>query len=81
VRADPNTDVLRILLINHRPPFDPTAGEPLDPKLVGANSTIELFQTTAGSDTMKHVRTYADGLIQTPNRVAWVNDHAFVFYE
>ena len=28
---------------------------------------------------MRHVRTYADELIQTPNRVAWVNDHAFVF--
>ena len=79
VRADHNTDNLRILLINHRPPMDPVTGEALDAKLVGANSTIELFQTKAGSDTMRHVRTYADNLIQTPNRVAWVNDHAFVF--
>ena len=79
VRADPDTDNLRILLINHRPPLDPITGEALDAKAVGANSTIELFQTKAGSDTMRYVRTYADELIQTPNRVAWVNDHAFVF--
>ena len=79
IRADPNTDNLRILLINHRPPFDPVTGEALDPKVVGANSTVELFQTKVGSETMKHVRTYADELIQTPNNVAWVNDHAFVF--
>ena len=54
-------------------------GEALDAKVVGANSTVELFQTKVGSETMKHVKTYADELIQTPNRVAWVNDHAFVF--
>ena len=54
-------------------------GVALDPKVVGANSTVELFQTKAGSDSMRHVRTYADELIQTPNRVAWVSDHAFVF--
>lgn len=79
VRADPNTDVLRLLLINHRPPIDPVTGEALNAKVVGANSTIELFQTKVGSETMRHIRTYTDELIQTPNRVAWVNDHAFVF--
>ena len=79
IRVDHNTDVLRVLLINHRPPFDPVTGEPLDPKVVGANSTIEQFQTTAGSDTMKHVRTYASEVIATPNSVTWVSDHAFVF--
>jgi hypothetical protein len=54
-------------------------GDPLDAAKVGANSTVELFQTTAGSDTMRHVRTYTHEIIETPNRVAWVNDHAFVF--
>ena len=43
VRADPDTDNLRILLINHRPPFNPVTGEALDAKAVGVNSTIELF--------------------------------------
>lgn len=79
IREDPHTDVLRILLINHRPPFDSVTGEPLDPKLVGANSTVELFQTKAGSNAMKHIKTYANDIIQTPNRVAWVDDDAFVF--
>ena len=79
VRADKNTDTLRILLINHRPPIDPITGEHLDANIFGANSTVEQFQTKAGSDTMRHVRTYADPLISTPNRLAWVNDHAFVF--
>ena len=79
IRSEPNTNILRLLLINHRPPINPATGEALDAKVVGANSTIELFQTTVGSKTMRHIRTYADELIQTPNRVAWINDHSFVF--
>lgn len=79
VRADKHTDILRILLVNHRPPFDPVTGEPVDATKVGANSTIELFQTTAGSDTMRYIRTYANDVILTPNRVQWVNEDSFVF--
>ncbi|TVY76064.1 Serum paraoxonase/arylesterase [Lachnellula suecica] len=79
IRPDKHTDTLRILLVNHRPSVDPVTGELLDNVKVGANSTIEQFQTKAGSDTMRHVRTYANDVIHTPNRVAWVNDHAFVF--
>ncbi|RDL32038.1 uncharacterized protein BP5553_09440 [Venustampulla echinocandica] len=79
VRADKHTDMLRILLVNHRPPIDPVTGELLDATKVGANSTIEEFQSKAGSSTMRHIRTYFNDVIQTPNRVAWVNDHAFVF--
>ncbi|TVY89001.1 Serum paraoxonase/arylesterase, partial [Lachnellula willkommii] len=79
IRADENTDTLRILLVNHRPAVDAVTGELLDGEKVGANSTIEQFQTIAGSSTMQYARTYAHDVIQTPNRVAWVNDHAFVF--
>lgn len=79
VLTDKNTDLLRILLVNHRPSYDSLTGKLLDAKVVGANSTIEQFHSKAGSDTMRHIRTYADPLIATPNRVAWVNDHAFVF--
>ncbi|KAG9241388.1 hypothetical protein BJ878DRAFT_520957 [Calycina marina] len=79
IRANKHTDVLQIMLINHRPPFNPVTGEELDVSKIGANSTIEQFQTTFGSDRMRHVRTYAHDAIETPNRVAWVNDHAFVF--
>jgi arylesterase / paraoxonase len=79
IRPDEHTDTLRILLVNHRPPINPVTGELLDATSIGANSTIEQFQTKAGSSTMRYVRTYAHKAIQTPNRVAWVNDHAFVF--
>jgi hypothetical protein len=79
IRPDPNTDTLHILLNNHRPPIDPVTGELLDATVIGANSTIEQFITRVGSSSMRHVHTYADPLIQTPNRVAWVNDHAFLF--
>lgn len=70
---------LHILLINHRPPLDPLTGQPLDAALVGANSTIELFEATAGAKTMQHVKTYHDDSIQTPNSVAWISDEEFVF--
>ena len=79
IRTDKNTNTLRILLINHRPPFHPITGEPLDAYQVGANSTIEQFQTVAGGEIMHHVRTYSNDMIETPNSVHWVNDHAFVF--
>ncbi|KAL2068057.1 hypothetical protein VTL71DRAFT_16155 [Oculimacula yallundae] len=78
VRADTHTNILRILLINHRPPFDPVTGAPLDASKVGANSTIEQFQTKAGTGTMRHVRTYVSDIIQTPNRVAWMSEDTFV---
>lgn len=70
---------LHILLINHRPPLDPVTGKLLDAAVVGANSTIELFETTSGASSMRHVKTYHHDSIQTPNRVAWVSDEEFVF--
>jgi hypothetical protein len=53
------------------------AGKALDPKVVGGNSMVELFQTKAGSEGMTHTRTWVDKVISTPNRVQGVNDHAF----
>lgn len=79
IRPDPKTGTLRILLVNHRPPIDPLTGAPLDAVTLGANSTIELFHTQVGSVSMKHIKTYADPAIQTPNQVAWVNDDDFLF--
>jgi arylesterase/paraoxonase len=79
IRTDKHTNVLRILLVNHRPPIDPATGEVLDATKHGANSTIEQFQTEVGSSSMRHVRTYFHTVIQTPNRVAWVSDHSFLF--
>lgn len=78
IRADKHTDMLRILLVNHRPPVDPVTGEYLDATAVGANSTIEQFLTKAGTTTMRHIKTFNHPLIHTPNRVAWVTDASFV---
>ncbi|CZS93626.1 related to serum paraoxonase/arylesterase [Rhynchosporium agropyri] len=79
IRADEQTGILHVLLINHRPPFDPMTGKPLDASKIGANSTFEQFQTKPGTNTMRHVRTYANDVIKTPNRVAWVTEDTFVF--
>lgn len=76
--ANNKSNMLRILLVNHRPPIDPVTGELLDASEVGANSTIEHFLTEAGSPSMRYVRTHVHGLIQTPNAVQWVSDHSFV---
>jgi arylesterase / paraoxonase len=78
--ADPSgKPVLELLLINHRPPLDPVTGAVLDATKVGANSTIELFETVLGETTMRHVKTWADPVIETPNNVAWVGGRNFVF--
>lgn len=68
---------LRIFLNNHRPHLDP-AGNELDGKTYGANSTVELFETTLGSDSMNHIRTYSSPLVVTPNMVAPVDADSFL---
>lgn len=70
---------LRIFLNNHRPPLDPETKTVLDATKVGANSTVELFETTLGESRMRHIRTYADEAIHTPNRPAAVGPDSFVF--
>ena len=76
--ANNKSKMLRILLVNNRPPFDPVTGEALDASKVGANSTIEHFLTEAGSSSIRYIRTHAHPLIETPNSVQWVSDHSFV---
>jgi arylesterase/paraoxonase len=64
-------ETLRIFLINHRPQADPHTN--------GANSTVELFESTLGSDTMRHIKTYADEVIMTPNDLTPTGPDSFVF--
>ncbi|KAM0281446.1 hypothetical protein ACHAQH_003569 [Verticillium albo-atrum] len=60
-----------LLAVNNRPPIDASTGKAiLGPGQVGANSTIEVFETGAHATELRHVRTHADGGIATPNRVA-----------
>lgn len=79
VHVDADGETLRVFLVNHRPPLDKATGALLDAHAHGANSTIELFETTLGSTSMKHVRTYAHPEIRTPNKVAAIDGDSFVF--
>ncbi|KAN0060925.1 hypothetical protein ACQY0O_006659 [Thecaphora frezii] len=77
--SDELKSTFHIFLVNHRPPIDPEDGQPLQAHFVGANSTVELFESTAGEHTMRHVRTYAHKQIRTPNRPAALGPDSFVF--
>ncbi|EEY16610.1 conserved hypothetical protein [Verticillium alfalfae VaMs.102] len=64
-------DKITLFAVNNRPPLDLRTGKPnINPGQVGANSTIEVFETSAGAASLKHIRTYANDAIATPNRVA-----------
>lgn len=62
---------LRLFLINHRVQNDP--------HIHGANSTIELFETSLGSETMTHVKTFAHPDIFTPNNLVPTGPESFYF--
>lgn len=68
-----------LYLVNNRPSVDAATGVWLDNTKVGANSTIEVFSTTPGSDFMRHVKTFADDQVSTPNNVAITADGGFFF--
>lgn len=74
-----NDPMLKILLNNHRPYVDETTLRPLDATKLGANSTIEAFSAKLGDTVLRHVKTYADETIQTPNRVQWIDQYTFVW--
>ena len=61
---------IELFVINYRPSVDAVSGTFADQASVGANATIEIFKAEPGASTIKHVRTVADPLIATPNRVA-----------
>ncbi|GKT89663.1 serum paraoxonase arylesterase [Colletotrichum tofieldiae] len=62
----PEGDKVELLLVNNRPSVDPVTGEFLDQANVGANSTIEVFETGPQAVGMKHIRTFAGANVSTP---------------
>ena len=64
--SDP--EVLYVYAINHRKPVQGLG------KKVGANSVVEIFRTTLGGDTLTHVRTVEDPVIDTPNDLVALPD-------
>ncbi|RBQ82113.1 hypothetical protein VDGD_03638 [Verticillium dahliae] len=73
-------ETITLFAVNNRPPIDPRTGKPnISPGQIGANSTIEVFETGAGATSMKHIRTYANDAVATPNRVAALARDLFYF--
>ena len=58
---------LKVWIVNNRPPVNENK-QYLDPVMVGANATVELFETARGSDQLAHLRTFAGKAIATPNK-------------
>ena len=80
IRVDSKSkEKLHIILVNHRPSYNKTTGELLDQTKVGANSTIEHFETILGSDEMVHKQTFTHSNVRTPSHVVWVNENLFIF--
>ena len=67
---------LRFWMINHQPFVDRDYGSRTRPNAYrhGANSTVELFDVVRGGKEMRHVKTIADGVINTPNNLAATGD-------
>ncbi|KAF4999906.1 hypothetical protein FGRMN_2144 [Fusarium graminum] len=63
-----------LMVINLQPSVGGENKKLLDQYVHGANSTIEHFTTGADATELKHVRTFADRGISTPNRVAVLDD-------
>lgn len=77
-----NPEELYVYAINHRKPAQGLGKE------VGANSVVEIFKTTLGGNTLTHVRTVEDPVIDTPNDIVgspdgksfyFTNDHGAKF--
>ncbi|KAI7764796.1 hypothetical protein LZL87_004001 [Fusarium oxysporum] len=65
-----------LFLVNLRPSID-AEGRLVDQYVHGGNATVEHFVTGLQATEMKHVRTYANQGIVTPNRVAALGDKTF----
>ncbi|KAG6865854.1 hypothetical protein C0991_011186 [Blastosporella zonata] len=76
VQSSSNPDELFVYLVNHRAPL---TNQPA--REVGADSSVEIFKTIVGSDTLTHIRTVEDPrVIVCPNDVVGYPDgEAFYF--
>lgn len=70
-------DTIEFTFVNERPPVG-AFNNYLDASVLGANSTIDVFELKRGSDSMRHVRTIWSSNVPTPNRVAALGNGEFV---
>lgn len=61
-----------IMINSHRPPKNRSLG-----KTLGANSVVEVFETTGNSHELQYVKTVSHPLLRTPNNLAMTGDRAF----
>lgn len=73
--TNPDHPKATIFAINHRPPVD------IDRVTEqGADSVVEVFETTLGSDSVRYLRTISDALYMVaPNGIMAVSPTAFYF--
>jgi hypothetical protein len=69
---------LRFRLVNHRPPTNNATFKPINAKKHGANSTIEVFDLTRGSNAFRYVKTITSDAVYTPNAIAATGDGGFL---
>lgn len=72
-----NESKLKFWLINHRAPVDAHT-KLLDATKLGANSTVEEFELIRGSNEMRRIKTIANEVIATPNKLAATGDGGFL---
>ncbi|KAH7084118.1 hypothetical protein FB567DRAFT_528431 [Paraphoma chrysanthemicola] len=70
-------DTINFYFVNQRPPIGPF-NNVVDASVLGANSTIEVFEMRRGEDTMRHVRTVFSPAVRTPNRIAVLGGGEFL---
>jgi hypothetical protein len=68
VPSTSNPTELYVYAINHRRPVQGSG------KKVGANSVVEIFKTTIGGNTLTHLKTVEDPVIDTPNDLVGSSD-------
>ncbi|BGP40548.1 hypothetical protein JCM10449v2_004510 [Rhodotorula kratochvilovae] len=73
-RSPTNPSHLTLFLNSHRPPADRSLAP-----TQGADSVIEIFETTLGSDSARWIKTVRHPLVRTPNSVAAVGERQFYF--
>ncbi|KAK9899835.1 calcium-dependent phosphotriesterase [Cystobasidium minutum MCA 4210] len=72
-----DSDKLTFFLNNHGVPVSAASGQVEDPHAVGADSTVEIFETRLGSETWTHVKSVKHPLLVTPNNLVATGPRSF----
>jgi hypothetical protein len=70
-------DTINFYFVNERPPIGPFNNY-MDASVLGANSTIDVFEMRRGEESMRHLRTIWSPEVITPNRVAILGQGEFL---